>query len=474
MPRSVFATTLYAILFSSLLLSIPALVNGYPLVYPDSGTYLLQAIEFRGEINRTPYYSLFLFPFHLRMSLWPIVFAQAIFCTIFIYFVVRAVDYKRPLRFLIILTAVLGLFTSLPWFAGQIMPDVFTGLVILGVFLLAFAWDRWSSAERWFLLVGLTGILCFHPSFPPLTMLLTGFVLALNLLRGVPWRQLLRTAAVLLGPVSLAFLAMIAYSEAVIQQATILPDGPSFLLARIIADGPGAAYLRESCHAGSHYALCAYLDDLPAGSDAFDEFLWSTESPWQKAKRELSIEGARSEANDIILHAILRYPWWQIEEWSIDFARQLTMFRGIEPQLCPVTRNAEQLKSCLDGWLITKMVSRYFPSESEQFVNSLQNTNTLSLKPVYYVDVSVAVLSLIFCAVLAFRWWRPSGRPEAPFSDLLAVILVGILSNAALTGMLARPADRFGARVIWLLPFFVVLYLGRLGGNLRPANQPIS
>jgi hypothetical protein len=48
-------------------------------------------------------------------------------------------------------------------------------------------------------------------------------------------------------------------------------------------------------------------------------------------------------------------------------------------------------------------------------------------------------------------------------SDLLAVILVGILSNAALTGILSVPLNRYGGRVIWLLPFFVVLYLGRLG-----------
>ena len=351
------------------------------------------------------------------------------------------------------------------------MPNVFTGLVILAIFLLAFAWDRLSLAERWFLMVGLTIMLCFHPTFPSLTMLLTAFVLALNLLRGAPWRQSLRTLAVLLGPVGLALLAMVAYSEALIHQATILPDGPSFLLARVIADGPGAAYLRESRHAGSHYALCSYLDDLPTDTDASDEFLWSSESPWQKVKQKLSIEGARIEASDIILHTILRYPWWQMEESSIALARQLTMFRGIEPQLCAVTDNAGQLKSCLDRWLITKVVFQYFPSEFTQFINSLQNNNKLPLRLVYSVDVSVVVLSLTFCVVLACRWWRPGGKPELLVSDLLAVILVGILSNAALTGMLSRPADRYGGRVIWLLPFFIVLYFGRLTGS-RP--QPTA
>src|SRR5437868_1833321 len=172
-----------------------------PLVYPDSGTYLLQAIELRGEINRAPYYSLFVFPFHLRFSLWPIVFAQGVICSILVYLIVRVICSRQDFWFLLGAGIVLSLFTSLPWFSGQITPDVFTALVILAIFLLAFAWDRLSPAERWFLVVALTVMLCFHLTFPPLTILLTGFVLALELRRRVPKRQILRTSAALLGPV---------------------------------------------------------------------------------------------------------------------------------------------------------------------------------------------------------------------------------------------------------------------------------
>jgi hypothetical protein len=429
---------------------------------------LLQAIALKGETIRTPYYSLFLFPFHLRISLWPIVFAQGLFCTIFIYLVVKVCEFRRPLRLLIVLVAALTLFTSLPWFSGQIMPDVFTGLVIVAVFLLAFCWNRLSSAERWFVVIGLTAMLCFHPSFPPLTLLLAAFVLPVVLRRRLPWRQFLRTTAVLLGSVAISIIAMIVYSLMLIHQVTLLPDGPAFPLARVIADGPGAYYLSESCRAGARYALCPYVDELPTGKDASDQFLWPAEGPWQKVRRTVGLEDSRREASDIILHAILRYPWWQFKESMLDFAQQLTMFGGIEPQLCPGIDDVARLKSCLDKWLISKVIIQYFPSEAPQFFNSLQNRNQLPLMLIYRVDVAVVIISLILCAVVAYRWWRPGGRPEPPFSDLLAVIVVGILSNAVLTGILSEPLDRYGARVIWLLPFFVILYFGWRRRPLRP------
>ena len=108
-------------------LSIPALVNGYPLVFPDSGTYVAQAIALSGSTFHPPYYSLFLFPLHLRISLWPIVFAQGIFVSVFLFLIVKVIEYKRPLVFLVALTAILTLFTSLPWFSGEICPMCLPG-----------------------------------------------------------------------------------------------------------------------------------------------------------------------------------------------------------------------------------------------------------------------------------------------------------------------------------------------------------
>jgi SOS response associated peptidase (SRAP) len=127
---------------------------------------------------------------------------------------------------------------------------------------------------------------------------------------------------------------------------------------------------------------------------------------------------------------------------------------------------------CLNKFHITEVVSQYFPSELNQFMNSLQNSNRLPMGFIYSVGVAVVIISAIFCVSTAYRWWRPGGRPEPLVSDLLGVILVGIVSNAALTGILSDPLDRYEGRVIWLLPFFVVLVFGRLTGFRPQPDQP--
>jgi len=459
---------LITILTCSIFFSLPALVNGYPLVFPDSGTYVRQAIALSGELNRHPYYSLFIFPIHMRVSLWPIVFAQGVIASIFFYITIRVMGYKRPLLFLVYLTAILTLFTSLPWFSSEIMPDVFAGLVILSVFLLAFAWERLSLGERWFLVFGLAVMLTFHPTFPPLTILLSGFVMAVHLLRRVPRRQVLRTQALLLGPVSLAFLAMIVYSEALIHQATILPWTPPLMLARVITDGPGRAYLRESCKSGTPYLFCAYLDKLP---DSVNDFLFASDSPLLKVTQSAGVERTRAEASSIVRHAILRYPLWQLKQSLINFAHQLIMFRGIEPTLCQRNGTDEQLKSCLNRFLITKVVAQYFSSEFNDYMNSRQSNDKLSLMIIYYIDVTVVLLSGATCLLLAYSWRKSGGPPDPLLSDLLAVIVMGVASNAALTGILSAPQDRYQARVIWLFPFFIVLYFGRPAASSAWTNR---
>jgi hypothetical protein len=95
-------------------------------------------------------------------------------------------------------------------------------------------------------------------------------------------------------------------------------------------------------------------------------------------------------------------------------------------------------------------------------MTSLQNSNRLPMGFLYSVDEIVVIISAIFCVTMAYRWWWPGGRPEPLLSDLLGVIIVGVVSNAAVTGILSEPMDRYGGRVIWLLPFFVVLVFGQL------------
>jgi hypothetical protein len=66
-----------AILAAGVILAWPALHNGYPLIFADTGTYLGQAIQGYLGWDRPGFYSLFLHSLHWRTSLWPVPLAQA-------------------------------------------------------------------------------------------------------------------------------------------------------------------------------------------------------------------------------------------------------------------------------------------------------------------------------------------------------------------------------------------------------------
>ena len=115
------------ILASAAMLSWVALLNQFPLVFPDTLSYATTA--YLGEIPGmfSAFYSFLILPLHLGISLWPVVLVQGGLLGHLLYLVVRSTSGGEAgkVETLIILLA-LALFSSLPWFTGQVMPDVFT------------------------------------------------------------------------------------------------------------------------------------------------------------------------------------------------------------------------------------------------------------------------------------------------------------------------------------------------------------
>ena len=105
------------------------------------------------------FYSLFLFLLHWRLSPWPIVIVQSILLVFMIRLVARTVlrSHGRSCT-VALLTAV----SSLPWFVGQIMPDIFAPVLMLAILLLVMGWERMATWERWFVLSLVAASITFH------------------------------------------------------------------------------------------------------------------------------------------------------------------------------------------------------------------------------------------------------------------------------------------------------------------------
>ncbi len=432
--------TLPCLIAAACWLSLLAVLNGYPLVFPDSGTYIRQAIELEGVLDRPPYYSLFLLPLHARLSLWGIPLAQNLLvCLVLFRWMALAFPAATPLRMLIVVLLT-GAFTYLPWYSNQIMPDVFTPLILLVVFIVTQTQQRLHAWEQAAWALALAVMLAFHQASPALAI---GLLLAMLPIGW--WQQrrrawFMRSAVLVVVPVLLAVAAQTLYGYLVIGRMTPSPAAPYFLLARVVADGPGRDYLAEACPQ-QHYFLCGRL---PAVSASADELLWDAQSPLAAMQAALGPIGALDEASAITRGTLRTHGLAEFGYALRNAAAQFVAF-GSTGDLCP----------CLTG-KIDRVIHELFPWEYERYAASWQNQAMWPYRAMSRISVAVVLLA---GAVLLVRAILRCDRDLATF---LVLLCIGLALNAVLMGVLSGPADRYQARIIWLVPLtcFTIVIMG--------------
>jgi hypothetical protein len=131
-----------------------ALLNHFPLTYPDSGNYLGNAVSIAH--GREPWffyrpltYGVFLVPFSRAQTIWLLPLAQGLLIACVVELTLRRAGVCLPTRWFVGLFAGLSACTSLPWFSGQIMPDIFTSVVIMLSFVTLWDADQDSRWQRW-------------------------------------------------------------------------------------------------------------------------------------------------------------------------------------------------------------------------------------------------------------------------------------------------------------------------------------
>jgi hypothetical protein len=316
-PPIAWPSGLLPILLSSALLLWPAAWNGYPIVFADTGTYLSQAIDRHLGWDRPPFYSLFMLPLHLAFTTWPVIVVQALMTSHTLHLVRRTSLPGTSVWWLLPLTAGLAASSWLPWLVSELMPDLFTPLLVLVLCLLLQGSARLSRAEQaW--LVGFAGFM--------IAAQLSSLLLALVLL---PVLVLLRRHR--LGPVQggwalvalpplLAIGMLLGVNVIGYGRASLSPFGNVFLLARVIYDGPGMAVLRRDCPAAG-WRLCGVLDRFPPTSDLF---LWGgLGGPIMASGGHKAVS---AEADAIVAAALRTYPAEEFGVFLSNWLEQLVRF----------------------------------------------------------------------------------------------------------------------------------------------------
>ena len=269
-------------------------------MFADTGTYLSQAIERHLGWDRPVFYSLFLLSLPLTWTTWPVIAAQALLAAHTLHLVRRALLPEISAWWLLFGVGLLSPAASLPWFASQLMPDIFTGLLPFALALLVLVPERLSPRERIWLALFAAFMTAAHQSHVPLA---AGLLLVLLPLRRRLGAASLARYGVLtaLSPLMLALLAMVAVNAVAYGRLSPSPFGNVFLLARVIYDGPGADTLRRECPQAG-WRLCRFIDQLPPNSD---DFLWRADSPLVRAGGAKEVS---DEAGAIIAAALREAP----------------------------------------------------------------------------------------------------------------------------------------------------------------------
>lgn len=336
-------------------------------------------------------------------------------------------------RLLVVGTGVLLFATPLPYYTAMLMPDVYTGLLILVLAIAIALWSRLTQSQRLTLLVIAAAICTFHTTH---LLIAAGMAVAAAVFK--LGGQRLRPLLIALPVLAVGVFSIVAFSLAVKAALGQPPISPPFLSARLTAAGPGTEFLKAEClKQPDAWALCAHLNKLPQWSD---DFLWSEDArsgvfqvSGNAEKRRLASEDKR-----FALAVLLAHPGDVVGVSLANFGRQLVSFRmgGF---------NAPPAQAA-------RLRTKYPPSVAAAIERTSGARGQFNLQPVRMLTMACFVVSLALLAFTARKSFLRTMDHRRLVWHVVFLICLGIVANAAITGALSNPHGRYQMRLIWLLP----------------------
>jgi hypothetical protein len=426
-----------AVAAGAIFLTWPAFVNGYPLLFSDTGSFMEQLLLPFMIWDKPWIYGPVLVAVSLKLTLWSPVLAQSLATSWVVWRVEATFRAPSPGRHLGI-CLLLAMGSAAPWFTSLLMPDFLAPLTVLTLFLLAFGPD---DRPRWPVMVLASFAIAAH---------LTHLIVAAACLAVV---LTLRPAGFVRAAVPLAVAVMLLLTTNLIGLGRfgVSPYGAVFGLARLAADGPAEIYLEESCPA-SGFRMCDWIGRMPRDAD---EFLWSPSGPvWTFPGGPIALA---PEASRIVIATIVSQPAAVARAALGNWVSQIVTLR-----LDSVIGG-----SGLDERVGVQLHAHYPAAEEDRFKTSAQRADGLRAIAAAWQNVYLAALVLGFAGSSMLLVW--SWRNDRVLFTLIVMIAAGLLSNAFATGVLSGPHDRYQARIAWLVLLPPMMFAIR-----RPCSAKLS
>lgn len=437
-----------ALLLGGVLMTWPALYNGYPVLYPDSMSYLAggrvvaRAIflhKFSTDYGgRSLIYSLGILPAHWNVTPWPVVALNALLTTYLVWLVVRSILPRRTLMSYFALLVPLSLFTSLSWFVSLIMPDILGPVLYLSIYLLVFAGETLSRRERLTLVLIAGWAVASHATHLILASGLCVLLVPVLVLQRQSFRTWLGAISRVAMIIVLVAGGQMALHGYLYGSLSLNGKRPPFLMARVIVDGPGRWYLQQRC-GEVKLTICDHAHEM-RDDISTDDFLWEQNGIWQSAS-SVTREQLSAEEAPFVLATLRTYPRAELAIAAGNFWEQLRTFAlwgfGPDPWISEVFERA--LPGARSRYLQTRQAQGALPAE---FSTTAQN---------WMVMTALGLIGIL----TTYRWRHLSPR----LVGLTATIFSITVGNAFVTGVFSNVEDRYQSRVIWLIPLLAGLFV---------------
>lgn len=430
----------------TLLLLLPALFNGYPVLFADTADYLLRSRTLSPSPIRAPGYAVWIRVTSAGLTLWLPVIAQSALIAALAWRTLRAVGKPGPFT---IFAAGLALATgtSVAWASSKAMPDVFIAGLILGLYLVAAHWGAMGIAARTLAVAAVIVGGTMH-----LTNLVVGAsaLAAMILLGKSVTPQLTRASWLRAGAALVAAAGLMRAFERAPQDARPAAGSNSdvFVLSHLVETGLAQRLLQDRCGMES-FALCPVRDTL---TRQVELFVWRPE----QSPRYLVLGDdpalIRRETRHILRGVVTHYP----------FALGASIVRYTGEQFLSFRVND-------DIWRherrthVQRAIIAVFPGDLPAQEAARQQANTLRLPWTTAVHLVVFLAAVAFSLIVLLR--AASARELAldRAAGLHVVVWVTLIVNAAVCANAASVFARYQSRVSWLLPFAVIATLVEQG-----------
>ena len=340
------------------------------------------------------------------------------------------------------IATITGALGTLSFVTVYLMPDVFAPVMLLVIAALTLFGSTMTPLEV-VLALGLGALaVVTHPSHLAIAVLMVPVAgLALLLLR--PRRGWVSLVLVTLIPVfGIAERVAFATAAQTVREAEVVYQ--PFLTVRAIADGPGYAWLRDTCP-DETVATCALWDELQVSDD-----------PWRLTASHIMFEESRELGSFKFLDAATQKA---VADEQMTFFLSVARDRPIGMGLAFLRNTLDQVNKNDVSLLVptprileqVHSMTSYAPPIFE-VARALGDRDWIEPLTLFHqVVYGAALLVIVGYLVLVPK------KPPLVIRTLVLLLLAGVFVNAFVCGGVSQPSDRYGARVIFLVPVAAAL-----------------